>query len=298
MTERASHHISFSTPKTAGLPVASKAVRLALPLAVMLSLAACSTSETSSSDFVDEITPADLLYNQALADMESGDTKAATERLKEIDKQHPYSEFSRRSMVLQTFLLYRDGEYDDAVNLGKRFVALYPSDDEAAYAQYLIGMSYFRQIPDVTRDQTVTARAYNAFNTVVERYPESEYVEDSKAKMRVAFDQLAGKEMMTGRYYQERREFLAAINRYRRVVERFQTTRHVEEALARLTESYYAIGLVNEAQTAAAVLGHNFPDSEWYRDSVALLREGGVEPRENAGSWLTRLFSRPAATSG
>lgn len=276
----------------------ARAARFALPVGAMLALAACSTSETSSSDFVDEIEPADLLYNQALADLDSGDSKAAAERLKEIDKQHPYSEYSRRSMVLQTFLHYRKGEYDDSVSLGKRFVALYPGDTEAAYAQYLIGMSYFRQIPDITRDQTVTARAYNAFNTVVERYPESDYVEDSKAKIRATLDQLAGKEMMTGRYYQERREFLAAINRYRRVVERYQTTRHVEEALARLTESYYSLGLVSEAQTAAAVLGYNYPDSEWYRDSVALLRAGGTEPRQNADSWLARLFSRPAANSG
>jgi outer membrane protein assembly factor BamD len=166
---------------------------------------------------------------------------------------------------------------------------LYPGDKDAAYAQYLVGMSFFRQIPDITRDQTVTGKAYNAMLKITEQYPESEYAEDAKAKMRISMDQLAGKEMLTGRYYMERREFLAAINRFRYVVEKFQTTRHVEEALARLTESYMALGLANEAQSAASVLGHNFPDSQWYADSVALLRTGGLEPRENPKSWLAAV---------
>lgn len=259
-------------------------------LAAFWLLAACSTSETSSSDFVDEIKPADRLYNQALADLDSGDLKDARKRLEEIDRQHPYSEYSRRALVLKTFIHYRRKEYSEAINSGKRFVSLYPGDDDAAYAQYLVGMSYFRQMPDVSRDQTDTARAYNAFNEVVERYPESEYAEDSKAKMRVALDQIAGKEMLTGRYYLERREFLAAINRFRTVAEKYQTTRHIEEALARLTEAYLALGVVDEARTAAAVLGHNFPESQWYADSVALLRENGQVPNENPNSWISRQF--------
>ena len=264
---------------------------------MVLLLAGCTTSEISSSDFVDDVEPADVLYNQALSDLDRGDMKNARKKLQEIDKQHPYSEFSRRSLVLQSFLHYRKAEYDDAINTGRRYVALYPGDKDAAYAQYLVGMSYFRQIPDVTRDQSITARAYNAFSEVVERYPDSEYVEDSRAKMRVSLDQLAGKEMLTGRYYLERREFLAAINRFRSVVEKYQTTRHIEVALARLTEAYLALGVVNEAQTAAAVLGHNFPESDWYRDSLALVRSQGLEPQENTGSWMSRSFSNAAARS-
>jgi outer membrane protein assembly factor BamD len=262
----------------------------AAPLCAVLALAACTSSETTSNDFVDNIQPADRLYNQALADLDGGDMKGARKKLEEIDKQHPYSEYSRRSLVLQTFIHYRKNEYEEAINTGKRYVSLYPGDPEAAYAQYLVGMSYFRQMPDVSRDQTVTQRAYNAFNEVVERYPESEYVEDSRTKIRITLDQLAGKEMLTGRYYLERREFLAAINRFRKVVENYQTTRHIEEALARLTEAYFALGVVEEAQTAAAVLGHNYPESQWYKDSVKLLQSGGVEPRENAGSWISKLF--------
>lgn len=266
-------------------------------LALALGLAACAKSETSSSDFVDDITPADRLYNQALADLDDGDLKNAGKTLEKIDQQHPYSEYSRRSLLLQTFVHYRRKQFDEAINTGKRYVALYPGDKEAAYAQYLVGMSYFRQMPDVGRDQTVTGRAYNAMNELVQRYPDSEYVEDAKAKMRVTLDQLAGKEMLTGRYYLERREYLAAINRFRRVVERFQTTRHVEEALARLAEAYLAMGIVPEAQTAAAVLGHNFPESQWYKDSVALLDAQGVRPDENSGSWISKSFNQPRESS-
>jgi outer membrane protein assembly factor BamD len=200
-------------------------------------------------------------------------------------------------MVLQTFLHYRKKEYDDAINTGKRYVALYPGDKDAAYVQYLVGMSYFRQMPDITRDQTVTAQAYNAMAKVVQRYPDSQYVEDAKAKMRVAHDQIAGKHMLTGRYYLERHEYLAAINRFRLVIEKYQTTRHVEEALARLAEAYFAMGVVPEAQTAAAVLGHNFPDSQWYKDTVKMLHSGGAEPKDNAKSWISKAFTAPEAKS-
>ncbi|MBL4891151.1 MAG: outer membrane protein assembly factor BamD [Rhizobiaceae bacterium] len=268
-----------------------------LAVACALLLASCSTSEVTSSDFVDDIKPADVLYNQALANMDTGDLKEASKRLTELDQQHPYSEYSRKSLILSTFINYRQGKYSDAIGTGKRFIQLYPGHKDTAYAQYLIGMSYFRRMPHITRDQTVTGNAYNAMNTLVQNYPDSEYVEDAKTKMRVTLDQLAGKEMLVGRYYQERREFLAAINRFRKVIERMQTTRHVEEALARLTECYYSIGLAGEAQTAAAILGHNYPESQWYKDSFALLQKGGLEPKENTGSWLSRAGRKIKKTS-
>ena len=252
----------------------------------MLVLSGCKSKDVSASDFVDDIQPADTLYNQALASIDAGNLSRAAKKFEELDRQHPYSEYSRKALVMQTFIAYRRGQYEDAVQYGQRYVSLYPGDEDAAYAQYLVGMSHFRRIPDITRDQSVSARAYNAMLNLVERYPDSEYVEDAKAKMRAAEDQIAGKEMLTGRYYLERREYQAAINRFRYVVEKHQTTRHIEEALARLTESYYAIGLVNEAQAAAAVLGHNFPDSQWYADSLKLLQSGGLEPRADPKSWL------------
>ncbi len=264
-----------------------KALFSAPILAAALFLSACA-SDDDISEFVDPTVPADQTYNEALANVEAGDPQQARKKLAKLDRQHPYSEYARKSGVLSTYLAYQSGDFTEAISQGKRFVTLYPAHKEAPYAQYLVGMSHFRQISDVTRDQKSARDTYNAMNALVTRYPESEYVEDAKRKMRVAKDQIAGQEMLVGRYYQERREYLAAINRYRRVVEAFEDTRHVEEALARLTESYYALGLTSEAQTAAAVLGHNFPDSQWYRDSYALLEQGGLRPVENKGSWISR----------
>jgi len=258
---------------------------------VVAALAGCSGSDDKSGDFaVEDITPADSLYNQALANLDAGDLRTAQKRIKDLNNQHPYSEYSRRSLILDTFINYRQGSYTEAATSGKRFIQLYPADDDAAYAQYIIGMSYFKQMPHITRDQSSAQQSFDAMSSLVEKYPDSEYVQDARRKMRVTKDQLAGKQMLVGRYYQERREFLAAINRFRRVVEDYSDTRHVEEALARLTESYFSLGLVEEAQNSAAVLGHNFPDSTWYNDSYALLQTGGLEPREAKNSWLSGLL--------
>ncbi len=255
-----------------------------------LVLASCSTkSGSTTNEFVDNTEPADKLYNEALANIDAGRSSEAIKKFKEVDKQHPYSNYARKSMIMTAYLSYKQAKYSEAINQAKRFVALHPGDPDAAYGQYIVGMSYFRQIPDVTRDQATTKKALLAMNEVVTRYPDSVYVEDAKTKIRVARDQLAGKDMQVGRYYQEREEHLAAINRFKKVVVNYANTRHVEEALARLTESYFALGLANEAQAAAAVLGHNFPDSQWYKDSYKLLQTGGLKPRESTGFWLTRV---------
>ncbi len=244
--------------------------------------------EQDVNAFVDPTVPADQLYNEALANIDAGDIGQAQRKFKKLDRQHPYSNLAKKSGIMTTYLAYRSGEYPTAIANGKRFVSLYPANKEAPYALYLVGMSHYRQISDVTRDQKAAKLTLRAMNDLVERYPDSEYVEDAKRKMRIAKDQLAGKEMLVGRYYQERKEYLAAINRFRYVVERYENTRHIEEALARLTESYYALGLTSEAQTAAAVLGHNFPESQWYKDSYALLEKGGLRPLENQGSWISK----------
>lgn len=256
-------------------------------VAAALLLSACSKDQEINA-FVEPTVPADQLYNEALANIDAGDSVQAKRKLQKLDRQHPFSKFARQSGIMSTYLAYRGGRYTEAVTNGKRFVGLYPAHDEAPYIQYLIGMSYHKQLVDVTRDQKAAKNSYRAMNELVTRYPESEYVEDARRKMRIARDQLAGKEMLVGRYYLERREHLAAINRFRTVVETYQETRHIEEALARLTEAYFALGLVSEAQTAAAVLGHNFPESQWYKDSYALLEKGGLRPLANQGSWITR----------
>jgi len=269
----------------------TRAALLALSLiSAPLLLSACMSSEKDIdlSTYVDQTEPADVLYNQGLANLNAGRLKEASRKFDAVDRQHPYSEYARKSMVMGAFANYRQGNYEDAVNAAKRYLALYPSSPDAAYAQYIIGLSYFRQIRDVTQDQKESRRAIEAMQEVVIRWPDSEYVEDAKEKIRVARDQLAGKEMQVGRYYLERREYIAAIKRFRFVVENYSNTRQIEEALARLTESYYAMGLTSEAQTAAAVLGQNYPQSQWYKDSYKLLQSGGLEPRENAGSWLSK----------
>ncbi|HTV68702.1 MAG TPA: outer membrane protein assembly factor BamD [Rhizobiaceae bacterium] len=263
---------------------------MAVPILVApLFVAACqSDADIDLSTYVENTEPADVLYNQGLANLEAGQLREANAKFEAVDRQHPYSELARKSMVMAAFTNYRQGKYEEAINAGKRYVSLYPSTPDAAYAQYIVGLSYHRQIRDVTQDQKEARRTIEAMEEVVQRWPESEYVEDAKAKIRFARDQLAGKEMQIGRYYLERREYIAAAKRFRNVIEVYSNTRHIEEALARLTEVYYAMGLVDEAQTAAAVLGNNYPDSQWYKDSYELLQKGGLEPRENTGSWISK----------
>ena len=269
-----------------------RAACIALTLTGVAIGAGCRSNDDIDITALDvETDPADVLYNQGLANMRAGKLSEASRKFEAIDKQHPYSEYARKAMVLNSFATYRMGRYSESINSARRYISLYPNSEDTAYAYYLIGLSYYKQIPKVTRDQKVTRQAYTAFNEVITRYPDSEYVLDSEEKMRFARDQLAGKEMQIGRYYQERKEYAAAVNRFRTVIEDHPSTPQVEEALARLVEVYFAMGLTSDAQAAAAVLGHNFPDSQWYADSYKLLQSGGLEPRENNGSWLSRAGS-------
>ncbi len=280
---------------------AGRTARFAAVATVALSLAACETvsstvsslnpfaSAKSSSDIAaDE--PAEVLYNDALARLQNRNFDGAARKFAEVDKQYPYTSWSRRSLLLTTFAHYENRSYEDAISSGRRFVSLYPADKDAAYAQYLIGMSYFNQIPDVTRDQERSARALLAMDELIRKWPQSEYVPDARQRVAIARDQLAGKEMDVGRYYLEQRNYPGAVNRFREVLTKYQTTRHTEEALLRITEAYLAMGIVQEAQTAAAVLGHNFPESQWYKDAFRLLQGGGLEPSENRESWISRAF--------
>ena len=271
---------------------------VALAVAAPLLVGACASSDrgVDLAAYVESVEPADVLYNQGLANLESGRMTEASRKFEAVDRQHPYSEHARKAMVMGAFTNYRQGKYQEAINAGQRYVSLYPTSEDAAYAQYIVGLAYFRQINDVTRDQRESRRALEAMQELIDRWPESEYVDDARGKIRFARDQLAGKEMQIGRYYLERREYVAAARRFRNVVETYSNTNHIEEALARLTETYYAMGLASEAQTAAAVLGHNYPDSQWYKDSYALLQSGGLQPRENRGSWLSRAGALIAGT--
>jgi outer membrane protein assembly factor BamD len=242
--------------------------------------------------------PPETLYNQGLARLEKGDTDGAAKTFASIDRQAAFTPQARRGLLLTAYAHYEGRRWEEAITASRRFLTLHPSDKDAAYAQYLLAMSNYNQIPDIGRDQERTERALVSLQELIDRYPRSEYVQDAREKILFARDQLAGKEMTVGRFYLSQRNFPAAINRFRDVVSKYQTTRHVEEALMRLTEAYMALGVTNEAQTAAAVLGHNFPDSTWYRDAYSLLQSGGLEPREQAGSWISRAFQGFTRTVG
>src|ERR1700742_1757873 len=237
--------------------------------------------------------PADKLYNEGVFLLDKrGDYKEAAKKFEEVERQHPYSDWARKSLLMVAYARYQARDFDDSISAARRYVTLHPGSPDAAYAQFLIGSAYFDQIPDTSRDQARTEKAIAALEEVVRKYPTSEYAVNAKAKLEGARDQLAGKEMNVGRYYMDKHDYTAAINRFKTVVTQYQTTREVEEALERLTEAYMAIGIVGEAQTAAAVLGHNFPDSRWYKDAYNLVKSGGLEPSENQGSWMSKAFKK------
>jgi len=262
--------------------------RVAALSLIVAALGACSMFEKDAG-IPDE--PADKLYNEGLFLLNNKkDAKNAAKKFEEVDRQHPYSEWARKSLLMTAYSNYEAGNYDDTISAAKRYVALHPGSPDAAYAQYLIGSSYFDQIPEISRDQGRTERAVEALEEVARKYPGSEYAAAAKRKIDIARDQLAGKELDVARYYMKKHDYTGAINRFKIVVTRYQTTRHVEEALLRLTEAYLSLGIVDEAQTSAAVLGHNFPDSQWYKDAYELVQSRGLKPSENKGSWISRAF--------
>jgi len=262
------------------------------PFVVLLVLAtmlgACSLFD---KDAMAPDEPADKLYNEGLYLLnQKKEPKEAAKKFEEVDRQHPYSEWARKSLIMSAYAYYEAGAYDDCVNSARRYVTLHPGSPDAAYAQFLIGSSYFDQIPEISRDQTRTEKAVESLEEVSRKYPNSEYAVAAKRKIEMARDQLAGKEMEVGRWALQRREYTGAINRFKVVVTRYQRTRHVEEALMRLTEAYMALGIVDEAQTSAAVLGHNFPESRWYKDAYTLMQSRGLQPTENKASWISQAF--------
>ena len=208
----------------------------------------------------------------------------------EVERLYPYSEWAKRALIMQAFAYHRDTDYPNSRSSAQRYLDFYPADEDAAYAQYLLALSYYDQIDEVGRDQGLTFQALQALRVVIERYPESEYAETSILKFDLAFDHLAGKEMEIGRYYLKQGHYGASINRFRVVVEDFQTTSHTPEALHRLVESYLALGLDAEAQTAGAILGHNYRGTEWYEDSFSLLRGAGLEARAIGDNWLSAIY--------
>jgi outer membrane protein assembly factor BamD len=264
----------------------------ALLLGLSMPLTGCSSFSGmfAESEKKVEEKPADVLYKEGDDAMKKTDYTKAAERFEEVDRQHPYSQEARESILMAAFAYQKAGKLPEAVGAARRYLTLHPGSKEAALAQHIIASSYYDRINDASRDQSDTKKALVELETLVSRYPDSRYADDARKRIRLSRDVLAASEMNVGRWYMKKGQYLAAINRYRVVITEYQTTAHVEEALARLVECYYALGVVNEAQTAAAVLGHNFPDSKWYQDSYALLSSKGLEPREDSGSWISRTY--------
>jgi outer membrane protein assembly factor BamD len=285
----------------AGLPIDPKgrAARFAAVLAVAASLGACSSFDLNDYNpfapekykmKVEPDVPATSIYDQGLARLSKDDGSGAAKKFTDLAKTYPDSDWSKKALLMTAYSQFKAGEYDDAETSAEKFAKLYPDSPDTPYAVYLEASSYYSQIPDVSRDQERATKALELFTKIVEKYPNSEYANDAKFKIQVARDQLAGKDMSVGRFYLMRRNYVAAINRFRDVLANYQTTRHAEEALYRLTEAYLGLGVNGEAQTAAAVLGHNFPDGQWYKDAYALLKGDGLEPNEDRQSWISKIY--------
>ncbi len=235
-------------------------------------------------------TPASKTYNQGLEKLANGAPGEAAKKFGDLGKQYPGSDWAQKALLMTTYANYQAGSYTDTETSAERFLKEYPNSPDAAYVTYLRANAYYQQIPDISRDQDSATKAMEAFQDLVKKYPKSEYVEDAKYKIQVTQDQLAGKEMSIGRFYLNRHNYTAAINRFRNVLQYYQTTRHAEEALYRLVEAYLGLGITDEAETAAAVLGHNFPDSQWYQDAYAQLKGKGLSPQENSSSWISKIY--------
>lgn len=265
--------------------------RAALPLVLAAALAAAACSSTpKEEDIVIEGSVEDL-YNRATDLLEVEKYKDAARFYNEVDRQHPYSTWASRAQLMAAYSYYKEREYETAVSALNRFIRLHPSHRDIAYAYYLKALCYFEQVRDVKRDQTPSEEALKAFDEVVKRFPDSRYAQDSRNKIILVQDHLAGHEMDVGRWYQRHGRYLAAVNRYKIVVDKFQTSRQVPEALHRMTESYTALGLTDEARRVAAVLGHNYPSSEWYFDTYELVEKRPVERPPAAPdrrSWVRR----------
>ncbi|HTN61380.1 MAG TPA: outer membrane protein assembly factor BamD [Devosia sp.] len=266
----------------------SRAARILTTGLLVLVLAGCSGFNLFGPPKIKEepIVPATALYQSALDDMDAQRFMTAIKTLQKLERQHPRDPITEKGKLMEVYANFRMGKYSETVLAADRFMAVYPSGKDVPYVLYLKATSYYGQIKDITRDQQLSRDAIDTYNLLISNYPKSEYVDDAKEKLLVAYDQMAGKEMSVGRYYLGNGQYTAAINRFRVVVEQWQTSTHIEEALYRLTEAYLMLGLTNEAKTAAAVLGHNYPSSSWYQEAFTLLGKQGLAPAMNDGSWM------------
>ncbi len=282
------------------MPVSGGKFRVFLMLsAAALLLSGCSLfgSDDATNDLNKDAAqyqerPIDQIYDNAWKQINKGNWELAATQFNEVDRQHPDSVWARRAQLMSAFCSYQANKYDDAVATADQYISLHPGSQEVAYAFYLKAISLYEQIVDVGRDQSKTQGALVALQDVVQRFPDTEYARDATLKIDLTQDHLAGKEMEVGRYYLTRGNYIGAINRFRVVVDQYQTTPQIAEALERLTESYYSLGLDSEAQTAAAVLGANYPGTVWYQDSFNILRGRNLTPVADQQSWIYKAFHK------
>ena len=271
--------------------VGKSRAKLVGALLVVVAAAGCSNRESVERGTVNyENYTAQQIFERGEYDLAQRDPDLAAKSFAEVERLYPYSELAKRSVIMQAFAYHQDKDYENSRAAAQRFIDFYPTDEDAAYAQYLLALSYYDQIDEVGRDQGLTFQALQSLRAVIERYPDSEYASSAILKFDLAFDHLASKEMEIGRYYLRRDHFSAAINRFRVVVEDFQTTTHTAEALHRLVEAYLSLGLVDEARTAGAILGHNFRGTEWYEDSYKLLTGRGLTLEAAGDNWLRQVY--------
>lgn len=256
--------------------------------ATMMALAGCASSSDATS--ILNADPPEKMYADADALMNKGKFEDAARKFEDLDRSHPYSPEARRSIVLAAYAYYKAGKTPEAIASAERYTVMHPGTKDAPLAHHIIASSYFDEMNPSNRDQAATRKALEQLKILKSRYPDSSYAQNADNRIRIAEDTLAASEMEVGRYYMKQKNMVAAINRFKVVVSDYQTTRHVEEALMRLTECYMALGVTNEAQTAVAVLGHNFPQSKWYKDAYALLKSDGLSPEQNSDSWITKAW--------
>ncbi|EEB86050.1 outer membrane protein assembly factor BamD [Roseobacter sp. GAI101] len=272
--------------------------RLVGAVLVVAALGACGSQDTgrfTKSFFNPQEVPletysAEQIFERGEFELNRKRPAEAAEYFSEIERLYPYSEWAKRALIMQAFAFHQDQDYPNSRSAAQRFIDFFPDDDDAAYASYLLALSYYDQIDEVGRDQGLTFQALQSLRQVIENYPDSEYARAAVLKFDLAFDHLAGKEMEVGRYYLRRKHYTASINRFRVVVEDFQTTSHTAEALHRLVEAYLSLGLTNEAQTAGAILGYNYQSTEWYAASYALLTGKGLEMKSLGNNWLSAIY--------
>lgn len=253
---------------------------------IVLLLSACSSAE--EKPYTEK--PVESLYAEAQAALADNNLVGAAKLFDEVERQHPYSGWASRAQLMAAYANYQSYQYDDALNTLDRFIQIHPGHKDIAYAYYLKALCHYEQITDVGRDQSDTEKAMEALKDVARRFPGSTYARDAELKLGLARDHLAGKELEIGRYYMGQKQYIAALGRFRKVIEDYQTTSHTPEALHRLVEAYLALGIPKEAQNAGAVLGHNFPGSSWYQQSYGLLTSQNLKPEESSESWLSKNF--------